>query len=96
MLLRGRRSNTLRLVGRSCGLDRFYWEQRIAGRGTLDGCEGKSRYVDVADGRNEEGGVQADVVGDDSLQLGDDGSTEDGSDQDARSFAGERAEVLDA
>ena len=40
--------------------------------------------------------VNADAVGEDALQLGDDGSAYDGGDQQAGGFAGERAHFGDA
>ena len=40
--------------------------------------------------------MKADVVGYDALQFGDDGSAEDGADEDAGALAGEGAEILNA
>ena len=60
------------------------------------GDEAEEGYIDVADGGDDEGVLDADAVGEVAFGEGKEGAAYDGLDQEARAFAGEFAETGEA
>jgi hypothetical protein len=56
--------------------------------------EGEKRYIEVAQRRQDESMMDADVVREYALQLWNDRTAHDGADQHGGAFAGQRAEAL--